>query len=102
MARILASRSPNQARQRPGIQATSFGRRGVAPLPLFGNFSYSAVFLTNFSLTNHYPRRETKEERDLGRPKPVAAAASARRSDTTTVSIIRNMKRGEYTIMRSN
>jgi hypothetical protein len=25
---------------------------GVARLPLFGNFSYSAIFLHNFSLTN--------------------------------------------------
>jgi pilus assembly protein CpaB len=48
-------------------------------------------------------------ERDLGRPEPVAVpaapapvAAPARRSDTTTVAIIRNMKREEYTVMRSN
>ena len=37
---------------------------------------------------------------DLGRPEPVAAPA--RRSDTTTVSIIGNMKREEYTVTRSN
>jgi pilus assembly protein CpaB len=49
-------------------------------------------------------------ERDLGRPEPVAApapvaapvAAPARRSDSTTVAIIRNMKREEYTVMRSH
>ena len=29
-------------------------------------------------------------------------AAPARRSDMTTVSIIRNVKREEYTVMRSN
>jgi hypothetical protein len=29
-------------------------------------------------------------------------AAPARRSDTTTVAIIRNMKREEYTVMRTN
>ena len=34
---------------------------GVARLPLFGNFSYSAIFLHNFSLTKYYPRWETKE-----------------------------------------
>jgi hypothetical protein len=43
---------------------------------------------------------------DLDRPEPVAApapvAASARRSDATTVAIIRNMKREEYTVTRSN
>jgi hypothetical protein len=41
---------------------------------------------------------------DLGGPEPVAARAPApaRRSDTTTVSIIRNMKREEYTVRRSN
>jgi hypothetical protein len=40
-------------------------------------------------------------KRDLGRPEPVAALAPvarrARRSDGTTVAIIRNMKREEYT-----
>jgi pilus assembly protein CpaB len=49
-------------------------------------------------------------ERDLGRPEPVAApapvaapvAAPAPRSDSTTVAIIRNMKREEYTVMRSH
>jgi pilus assembly protein CpaB len=51
-------------------------------------------------------------ERDLVRmepvpapaPPPVVAAAPtpARRSDSTVVSVIRNMKREEYTVMRSN
>jgi len=44
-------------------------------------------------------------ERDLTRTAPVVpapVAAPARRSDTTTVAIIRNMKREEYTVMRSN
>ena len=44
-------------------------------------------------------------ERDLGRPEPVVAPAgggpgAAFRYDT--VAIIRNMKREEYTVMRSN
>jgi hypothetical protein len=43
---------------------------------------------------------------DLGRPEPVAAPAPvlspARCSDTTTVSIIRNIKREGYTVTRSN
>ena len=45
-------------------------------------------------------------ERDLGRTEPVAAAAPvvvpARRSESAIVSIIRNMKREEYTVMKSN
>ena len=49
-------------------------------------------------------------ERDLGKPEPAVVpapvpapvAAPARRSDTTTVAIIRNMKREEYTVTRSN
>jgi len=45
-------------------------------------------------------------ERDLVRMEPVAApapvAAPVRRSESTTVSIIRNMKREEYTVLRSN
>jgi pilus assembly protein CpaB len=43
-------------------------------------------------------------EKDLARMEPVAApvAAPARRSDSTTVSIIRNMKREEYSVLRSN
>ncbi len=48
-------------------------------------------------------------ERDLGRPEPVAApapvaapVAAAPRSDSTTVAIIRNMKREDYTVMRSH
>ena len=43
-------------------------------------------------------------ETDLTRPEPVAAApvaAPARQSNSITVSIIRNMKREEYTVMRS-
>ena len=42
-------------RQRPSIQATSFGRLGVARLPLFGQFFLFGRFctlLTHFSLTN--------------------------------------------------
>jgi hypothetical protein len=38
-----------------------FHDSGVARLPLLGNFSYLAIFLHNFSLTNYYPRWETKE-----------------------------------------
>jgi pilus assembly protein CpaB len=49
-------------------------------------------------------------ERDLARTEPVVApappaapvAAPVRRSDSTTVGIIRNMKREEYTVMRSD
>jgi len=45
-------------------------------------------------------------ERDLVRMEPVAApapvAAPVRRSESTTVSIIRNMKREEYTVLRTN
>jgi pilus assembly protein CpaB len=45
-------------------------------------------------------------ERDLGRTEPVAApaavAAPARRSESAIVSIIRNMKREDYTVMKSN
>jgi pilus assembly protein CpaB len=45
-------------------------------------------------------------ESDLTRTEPVVVpapvAAPARRSDTTTVAVIRNMKREEYTVMRSN
>ncbi len=47
-------------------------------------------------------------ERDLAHtepvaaPAPVAAAAPIRRSETATVSIIRNMKREEYTVRSSN
>src|SRR5262245_54062295 len=45
-------------------------------------YSYPAFFftlLTNFALTNVYPRRETKErEGDLGRPEPVAALSVPR------------------------
>jgi pilus assembly protein CpaB len=47
-------------------------------------------------------------ERDLARielvaaPTPVTASAPARRSDSTTVTIIRNMKREEYSVLRSN
>jgi hypothetical protein len=55
----------------------------VAGLPLLGNFSHSAIFLHNFSLTNYYPSWEPKIDR-------------------TTVAINRNMKREEYTAMRSN
>ena len=47
-----------------------------------------------------YAKRVT--ERDLARTDPVAApAAAAPRSESATVSIIRNMKREEYTVMRS-
>ena len=45
------------------------------------------------------------KESDLGRPEPVAApivAAPARRSESSTVTIIRNMKREEYSVMKSN
>ena len=43
MARIL---SPDrQTRQRPSIQATSFGRLGVARMPLFGQFFLFRHFL---------------------------------------------------------
>src|SRR5437016_6683803 len=47
-------------------------------------------------------------ERDLARAEPVAASAAVtvplppRRSETTTVSIIRNMKREEYSVLRSD
>jgi pilus assembly protein CpaB len=47
-------------------------------------------------------------ERDLARAEPVAAPASVavplppRRSESTTVSIIRNMKREEYSVLRSD
>jgi pilus assembly protein CpaB len=51
-----------------------------------------------------YAKRVT--ERDLARTEPIAApapvAAPARRSESATVSIIRNMKREEYTVMKSN
>jgi hypothetical protein len=43
MARILLKIA--ELGKRPGIQAARFGRLGVASLPLFGNFSYSAIFL---------------------------------------------------------
>jgi hypothetical protein len=33
---------------------------------------------------------------------PVAAHAPPKRSDSTTVTIIRNMKREEYSVLRSN
>jgi len=52
------------------------------------------------------PKRVT--ERDLARIEPVAAsapvtlAAPPRRSESTTVSIIRNMKREEYSVLRSD
>lgn len=58
---------------------------GVARLPLLGNFSYSAIFLQNFSLTNYYPRW--------------GPGAAFRYDDGRD---IRNMKREEYTVMRSN
>jgi pilus assembly protein CpaB len=50
---------------------------------------------------------ERVTERDLTREKPVVApapvvAAPAPRSNSATVSIIRNMKREEYTVMRSS
>jgi pilus assembly protein CpaB len=47
-------------------------------------------------------------ERDLARAEPIAAPAQVtaplppRRSDSTTVTIIRNMKREEYSVLRSN
>src|SRR5262249_54274395 len=47
-------------------------------------------------------------ERDLARiepvaaPTPVTAPAPARRSESATVTIIRNMKREEYSVLRSN
>jgi pilus assembly protein CpaB len=47
-------------------------------------------------------------ERDLARAEPVAAPAAVtvptppQRSESTTVSIIRNMKREEYSVLRSN
>jgi pilus assembly protein CpaB len=47
-------------------------------------------------------------ERDLARAEPIAAPAPVtvptppRRSDSTTVTIIRNMKREEYSVLRSN
>jgi pilus assembly protein CpaB len=47
-------------------------------------------------------------ERDLARAEPVAAPAAVmapappRRSESTTVSIIRNMKREEYSVLRSD
>jgi pilus assembly protein CpaB len=50
-----------------------------------------------------YARRVT--ERDLVRTEPSAApvvVAPARRSESATVTIIRNMKREEYTVMKSN
>jgi pilus assembly protein CpaB len=40
-------------------------------------------------------------ERDLSRPEPVAAPAVAPRNNSITVSIIRNMKREEYSVLRS-
>jgi pilus assembly protein CpaB len=40
-------------------------------------------------------------ERDLSRPEPVAAPAAAPARNSITVSIIRNMKREEYSVMRS-
>jgi len=53
---------------------------------------------------------ETKRvtERDLARAEPVAAPAAVtvstppKRSDSTTVSVIRNMKREEYSVLRSD
>ena len=51
-----------------------------------------------------YAKRVT--ERDLGRTEPVAApapvVAPARRSESAIVTIIRNMKREDYTVMKSN
>src|SRR5262249_8057261 len=46
-------------------------------------------------------------ERDLARAEPVAAPAPVvpappKRSDSTTVTIIRNMKREEYSVLRAN
>ena len=40
--------------------------------------------------------------RQAGTRRGAALVRPARRSDTTTVAIIRNMKREEYTVMRSN
>ena len=68
MARILASRSPNYAEARHSSE--SFARLGVARLPLFGNFSYSAIFcaiLTNFKL-NKLPLEAGKGRNPSRRP----------------------------------
>jgi hypothetical protein len=64
--------------QRPGIRATSFGRLGVARLPLFGNFSYPAIFcaiLTNFKL-NKLPL-EAGKGRNRSRRPPGGGASAA-------------------------
>jgi hypothetical protein len=50
---------------------------GVARLPLFGNFSYSATLWTNFKLNKLLIEvgNQRVTERVLGRPEPVAAPA---------------------------
>ena len=73
---------------------------------IFLNPEVLCIFWTNFTL-QILPRGNQGSDRkriSAGRNRRGArlGAAPARRSDMTTVSIIRNVKREEYTVMRSN
>jgi pilus assembly protein CpaB len=75
------------------LLATNIGKLSlILRQPGEGN-SDAARRITEKDLTNVAPAPT---------PAPAAAPAQVRRSETTTVSIIRNMKREDYSVMRSN
>jgi len=64
------------------------------------NVGKLSLILRQAGETNPVPSQRVTE-RDLTRPEPVAAPAAAPARQSITVSIIRNMKREEYTVLRS-
>ena len=57
---------------------------------------------SNPAIAKRVTERDLARAEPLAAPAPVAAPLPPRRSESTTVTIIRNMKREEYSVLRPN